>query len=145
MAILAVGRVALALAARLAVDARRELLHLGLVAGGAERGAARGRLSYIVIAVAGHAPRKATRLAERQVRARRERLRDLPVARQAGGSGGFCGVRKPRGAAVTIQAAKIFVNARPERLRVHRDVPAPGIRQARARAVAGKTIIGRTE
>jgi hypothetical protein len=120
VAVLAARSIPVQLSARAPVNARGEFLDLVGVAGGAEGRAASGRLNNLVaVAMASHAGFGIIRLAQRRVSAAGPQLpQDFCVAGKTAGRGALCRVRELGCPGVATHAAKVFVDALGERLRL---------------------------
>jgi hypothetical protein len=124
------------------MNAGRKLFDFICVTGGAEGGAAGGRLNNLVgVAMASHARFGTIRLSERRVSAGAQHPGNFSVAGKARGRCAFCRVRELGCPGVAIHAAKVFVDAMRERLRLDCDGLALRVRQTGGWSVAGKAII----
>jgi hypothetical protein len=127
---------------RSSMNAGRELFDFICVAGGAEGGAAGGRLNNLVGApMASHARFGTARLSERRVSAGHQLPGDFSVAGKARGPCALCRVWELGCPCVAIHAANVFVDAMCERLRLDGDGLALRVRQTGGWSVAGKAIV----
>ena len=111
MATLAGRRVTIHFGVRPAVNARIVLAHFCRVAGGAEMHAARGRLHYIVRAVAGDASRAVLGVTQHRVRTGTELHPLIGMAGEAGSRRRFRRVPTLGGPGVAVHTTQVLVNA----------------------------------